>query len=164
MSKTFPWRGGPVAIVLGKDHTIDIRAVRPGDKPEQIFKPDELEDLYATLAAANKPVRNKHFVLMGKPEQPGGRPKAIAPEITQTTRGNGKEREYGYAYVGQQLDDFAPQSFTLRSRPGYTGEPEPIFMAFETAWERRTSETIQRVSNRTVLEPEEPTIPRRKAR
>lgn len=163
MSKTYPWKGGPVSIVIGKDKCLDIRATRPGDKPEHIFKTDELEDLFATLAASNMPVRNKHFVLMGKPEKAGERPAAIRPEITQVSRlQGGKEKEYPYAYVSEQLEEFEPKSFTIRSRPGYTGEPEPIFMAFATPWERSSGQTLQRVTGNA---PEsEPQLQRRKAK
>lgn len=164
MSKTFPWKNGPVSIFVGKDKTLGIRAVKPGDKAEMIFKSDELESLYATLAGANMPVRSKHFVLMGKTDKGV---KAVPPEITNLIRdrATGNEKEQNYAYVSEQLDNFVPQSFTLRARPGYMGDPEPIFMVFDSAWERSATETIQRVTVRKAKEePEEPVIPRRQGR
>lgn len=159
MSKTFPWNGSPLAIFIGNDKALGIRETRPGDKPEHVFKLNELEDLFATLAASKRNVRCENFVMFGDVDPATQRAKPIIAAIPQTKG----DRSFAYAYTPKQVDSFVPLSFVVRARGGFRGII-PILMAYSTPWERRAGESIQRVTQYAVTPAGEPALVRASAK
>lgn len=168
---TVQWSGKDIYLFLADDRTaLDLRTAKEGDNPQGVFKPDQLEDLYATIAASGFPVKSQNFVLYGEERGDGGRPKAIpaavkAKYFVKDSDGNktAEQRETNYAYTHEQIDKFVPVSFALKTKfikvRGNRNVPVPLFMAYATPYERTASEQaagFQRVTAAKVAPTSQP--------
>lgn len=157
---TSPWNGKPLYLFLADERTtLDIRTAKEGDNPQGVFQPDQLEDLYATIAGSGRPMKSQNFVLYGEDKRDDGRPKAIPAAVkskyfVKDAEGvkTKEQRETNYAYTHEQLDKFVPVSFAVKTKfiqVRGRNVPVPLFMAYATPYERTASEAaagFQRVT------------------
>lgn len=121
MSKMPPWTNGRITFAFHQDGTVSLRKADDGADEASSFAPDaesELAALFGEMAALGRAVRASALWLRGDKKQENGFFAGIPAEITSTgkDKATGEEKEYPFAYVAEQIEEFKPVAFALKAR------------------------------------------------
>lgn len=173
-NNTLPWNGRDLYLFLSEDKkALDLRTARDADAQSKngfVFKPSQLEQIFATIAGSGFPMKSQNFVMYGK-EKREGWPIALIADIKKPYEREGKTLLGSHAYTQDQLNTFEPMAFVLKTkfikRAGGRAIPAPLMLCYSTAFERTLSEgphAFQRAPEPNATTPDRPAFERKAAK